>query len=117
MNTTFVALVIALLSLAYFFVKRQFSYWSRRGFLQAEASFPFGSVKGANTTITLTEKLDGIYKQFKGKAPAVGFYNFLGASILPIDPEVIKHIFVKDFQSFHERGFFSNTRDDPLLTK
>lgn len=95
-------------SLAYQWVKKRFRFWSDRGFLQDSPSFPLGNLSGVGTKKTNTENLDYFYKKFKGQVPAVGLYNFLSPVILPIDPELVKNILVKDFNSFHDRGLFYN---------
>ena len=101
--------VVTLLFLAaYLWVKKRFRYWIDRGFLQGDPSFPLGTLSGVGTKMQNAEKLDVYYKQFKGKAPFVGLYNFLSPVILLIDPEVIKNILVRDFQSFHDRGMYYN---------
>jgi cytochrome P450 family 6 len=117
MSTILIAILVAVLSLSYLWVKRRFRFWKDRGFVQAEASFPFGSIGGIGFSISTAEGLDKFYKQFKGKAPAVGFYNFLAPQILPIDPELVKNILVREFQSFHDRGFYYNREDDPMSAK
>ncbi|XP_070493939.1 uncharacterized protein [Chironomus tepperi] len=101
-------------SLAYQWVKKRFRFWSDRGFLQDNPSFPLGNLSGVGTKTTNAEKIDYYYKKFKGKAPAIGLYNFLSPAIIPIDPELVKNILVRDFNSFHDRGLFYNKRDDPI---
>ncbi|XP_037028307.1 probable cytochrome P450 6a13 [Bradysia coprophila] len=106
--------VIGVFLLAYYWVKRRYNFWNNRGFVSPKASFPFGSLGGVGSTITSAEAFDNYYKTYKGKAAAVGVYFFLKPTILPIDPELCKSIFVRDFSSFHERGFYYNAKDDPL---
>lgn len=117
MSTFVIACLIALLSLAYVWIKKRFSYWKDRGFLQTEASLPLGSLSGVGTKITTAEKLDEYYKKFKGKTPAVGFYSSVSPAILAIEPEFVKNVLVRDFQSFHDRGFYFNKEDDPISAK
>jgi cytochrome P450 family 6 len=110
-------LIIFVIAIAYYWVKQRNTYWRDRGFLQTEISFPFGSLNGVNRIINLAEKLDVYYKQFKGQAAAVGGYFFLSPLLIAIDPELIKNIFVRDFSSFHDRGFYYNKKDDPISAK
>lgn len=79
--------------------------------------FPFGSLKGVGTKFNTAETFDAIYKQFKGKTPAIGAYFFFQPTIIPTDPELFKNILVKDFASFHDRGFFYNKVDQPVSAK
>lgn len=113
----YIYLAVGVLALGYFWVKKRFNYWIDRGFESAECSFPFGSLKGVGTSTTSAEALDVIYKKFKGKAPGVGVFFFLNPTFLPIDPELHKNIFVRDFSSFHDRGFYFNKEDDPTSAK
>lgn len=110
-------LILAVLGLGYLWVKNRYTYWNKRGFESPQPDFIFGSLKGVGSKKTWFEALDEVYKDFKGKAPAVGFYSFLNPTVLPIDPEVFKNILVRDFSSFHDRGFYSNKEDDPLSSK
>ena len=110
----FVYLLIAALVSAYFWVQKQFSFWDKRGFLTIKPSFPFGNFSGVGYNTTLAEKFDEIYKEFKGKAPICGYYTFLSPTLMPLDPELAKNILIRDFNSFHDRGFYYNRKDDPL---
>ncbi|KAL7026328.1 hypothetical protein ACKWTF_013861 [Chironomus riparius] len=101
-------------TLAYQWIQKRLRFWSDRGFLQDNPSFPLGNLSGVGTKRTNTENLDYFYKKFKGKTPAVGLYNFLSPVILPIEPELVKNILVRDFNSFHDRGLFYNKEDDPI---
>lgn len=115
--SVYLYILIGVLGLGYLWVKKCYRYWSDRGFESPKASFPFGSLKGVATKFTSAEAVDIIYKKYKGKAPAVGFYTFLSPTLLPIDPELYKNILVRDFSSFHDRGFYYNKEDDPLSAK
>jgi cytochrome P450 family 6 len=107
-------LVLATVALAYLWIQKRYRYWTERGFLSPRNDIPFGSFKGVAQTITWFEAMDNIYKEFKGKAAAVGFFVFVDPNIMPIDPEVFKNILVRDFSSFHDRGFYYNKKDDPI---
>lgn len=110
-------LVIGIIALGYIWVRRRFSYWSDRGFIGPPAQFPFGSLKGVGTKMTGAEAMDEFYKKFKGKAPVVGIYFFFQPTILLLDPELHKNILVRDFASFHDRGFYYNKEDEPTSAK
>jgi cytochrome P450 family 6 len=111
------ALFLSLIALFYFWKKKHFNFWTKNGFLQADGSFPLGSLGGVGTKMCSTEKYDSLYREFKGRAPLVGFYNFLSPAILPLDPDLIKDMLVRDFASFHDRGLFYNKEDDPVSAK
>ena len=90
-------------------MKKHFNYWTERGFLQVNGTFPFGSLFGVGFKMCMVEKYDSFYKNFKGKAPFVGFYNFFSPAVLIISPDIVKTILVSEYSSFHTRGLFYNT--------
>lgn len=110
-------LVLIGFSLCYLWIKKRYSYWTDKGFISAPASFPFGTIKGVGTEITNAEGHDIFYKKYKGKGPVVGTYIFLQPVLLTTDPEFMKNILVRDFTSFHDRGFYYNKESDPLSAK
>jgi cytochrome P450 family 6 len=113
----FVYLILTVVTLIYLWIKKRYNYWNERGFLNPPSQFPFGSIKGAAQTKNPCEVIDDIYKKFKGKAPVVGIFAFFDPTVLVIDPELYKNVFVRDFSSFHDRGFYYNKKDDPLSAK
>ncbi|EDW05267.2 uncharacterized protein Dmoj_GI18306, partial [Drosophila mojavensis] len=54
------------------------------------------------------------YNKFKGTGPFAGFYWFQRPAAFVLEPFLVKHILIKDFNKFSDRGFFSNPEDDPL---
>lgn len=110
-------LIAGAIVLAYYLVKKRYRYWSDHGFDSPPSIFPFGSLKGVGTKITECEGIDVIYKKYKGEYPAVGIYSLLQPQLMPIDPELYKNILVRDFASFHDRGFYFNKESDPLSAK
>lgn len=110
-------LLLGIIALGYFWVKRRYSYWSDRGYLSPASEFPFGSLKGVGTKVAQADAMNEIYKKYKGKAAAVGIYVFLEPAIMPLDPELFKDILVREFSSFHDRGFYYNKEDDPTSAK
>jgi cytochrome P450 family 6 len=113
----FIYLIVALLGLSYLWFKRRYTYWAKRGFLSPSTFVPFGTMKGVASEITHAEKSLQHYRQFKGKTPVIGIYVFGAPMILPLDLELIKNILVRDFSSFHDRGFYYNKEDQPVSAK
>lgn len=110
--------ILALIALAflllYVWKQHVYTFWSKRGFVSAPTSFPFGNLKGFGTKIPAAIGFDRLYKDFKGKAKVLGLYFFLSPTLLVIDIELVKNVFIRDFTSFHDRGFYYNKEDDPL---
>lgn len=113
----FLYIFIALVGGCIWWVQKRFKFWEERGFYSPPSSFPFGSLKGVGSETTTFELNDKIYKMYKGKAVAVGMYFFLKPVILPMDLELLKNIFIRDFSNFHDRGFYYNKEDDPTSAK
>lgn len=105
----FVGVILAL----YFWSKKNYNFWIDRGFLSVPNVFPFGSLKGVATEVHMAERFDEIYKQHKGKGEGVGIFFFISPTFLLTDLETTKNILVRDFSSFHDRGFYYNKKDDP----
>lgn len=109
--SVFLYLIVSVVTLAYFFVYKRSNYFKNRGFQGPDFSFPFGSLKGVGTKISRTEAFDVFYKKFKGKTPAAGIFFFFSPVVMPIDPDLVKNILVKEFSSFTDRGFYYNSND------
>lgn len=109
--------LLALFTLAYLWLKRRFSFWTRKGIPQIDGSFPFGSLKGVGSSVTSYELLDKFYQKFKGKEKFVGFYAFFSPNLLILDPDLVKEILTREFPSFGHRGMYYNKKDDPTSAK
>ncbi|XP_058979710.1 probable cytochrome P450 6a14 [Musca domestica] len=106
-------LILGLISLL-FALYSHYSYWQRHGVPQ-QTPLPFlGNMKGVGTEKHFCEIVQEIYGKFKNKSPIGGLYVFIRKSAVILDLEVIKHVLIKDFSNFHDRGVFNNVRDDPL---
>ncbi|XP_053692629.1 probable cytochrome P450 6a14 [Sabethes cyaneus] len=110
----FLALLLAafglLLAYGYYRVKKLINFWADRNVPHNPMNFG----KNLNPAVHMGKKLQQYYHQFKGRYPFAGIYFFINPVMLAIDLELLKCIFVKDFQYFHDRGTYYNERDDPL---
>lgn len=88
---------------AYMYATRNFRYWMKRGVKELTPTAFVG-----NFGDCITQKKSAgmftteLYEQFKGE-PYVGFYIFDKPFILIRDPELVKHVLVKDFSLFVDR--------------
>lgn len=110
----FLTFIVTLISISCYLVRRRYCFWSDRGFLQAKPSFPFGNIKGIGFKKHKSTIMTDLYNEHKNKAPVLGIYFFTSPTILAMDLDIIKHFLVKDFGTFHDRGFYSNAKVDPL---
>lgn len=109
-----IALVGAVLALAYSFYVKTFTYWERKG-VPCEKPFPIlGNMKGLGSKYHFRDINRRIYNHFKGKTSVAGMYLFFRRSALITDLDLVKQVLIKDFNNFQDRGVFNNPRDDPL---
>lgn len=97
----------------YFFVKRKHNFWKRLGVPYIEPEFFYGNSKGIDKTIHHSEIWRNHYFKLKDKGPVVGFYLYTEPIAMITDPELMKRIYVEDFDYFCNRGFFLNEKYDP----
>ncbi|XP_055549581.1 probable cytochrome P450 6a14 [Wyeomyia smithii] len=98
----------------YFYLHKKHSYWADRKVPHLKPEFFYGN----NRTVTRTEAFAQLFQRFyhelKGSGPVGGVYLFTKPVAIATDLELLKCIFVKDFQYFHDRGSYYNEKDDPL---
>lgn len=105
--------VVALLVLLLVFllkVCKATRFFRDRGFPEEPASLPLGisssfmNVLRGNASIL---NMGDLVFQGREDAPYVGYYMFFGEAVLIVkDPELIKRILIKEFDSFHDRRPF-----------
>ncbi|CAD7079494.1 unnamed protein product [Hermetia illucens] len=105
------SVVIVLITFAYLFIKRRYSFWKNRGVEYLEPSFPLGNIPFKK--IHFTQYFVDVLK-FKQKSSLIGAYLVTKPVAVPIKVDLIQNILVKDFASFHDRGAYVNEVDDPL---
>lgn len=109
-----IGLIVAIIALIAFWFKKKFSYWEDRGFKFIKPEFPFGNLKGVGFKVHFSQVTQKFYEQYKTKAKAIGLFFFTSPIVLITDLELVKHILVKDFNNFHDRGIYFNEKSDPL---
>lgn len=106
--------ISVLICLGFLFVKRKYNYWKRNKVEYIEPTFPFGNLEVIQRKEHLSQRLATIYRKYKNETPMIGIYFFLSPVLLVNDLELIRHIFIKDFQYFQSRGTYYNEKSDPL---
>lgn len=99
----------------FLFYKIKFLYWRRLGVPHPEPSIPCGNIDG--TKVQLVFGIDKLYKRFKETAaglPFFGIYFMHQPWAVLTDLELIKNVFIREFQTFPERDLYANEKDDPL---
>lgn len=106
--------VLVLFLCIYFWFLYQFSYWKKRGFPFVPGKFPMGSISGLGTTEHASDFFKREYEKYKNDGPAFGIYMMAKPTLIPTDPELIRDIFTRNFETFHERGLNVSEAADPL---
>lgn len=117
-NSTFIVLLSAVVFLIYIYFKHAYSYWKRRGILSLEGDFLFGNIRTCVLRQAgLGENFRSIYKDLKERNVKYGgFYVLTRPSLMILEPELAKTMFIKNFNHFSDRGFYNNEQVDPLST-
>lgn len=91
-------------------LRKQTTFWSDLNVPHNPVNFR----RNVDRSTHMARKFQEYYTKFKGQYPFAGMYLFTKPVALAIDLELLKCIFVKDFQYFHDRGTYYNEKDDPL---
>ncbi|CAH1160063.1 unnamed protein product [Phaedon cochleariae] len=101
--------------LAILFIKYKYGYWKRRNVPYLEPTFPTGN----NTSffpkgVAVGKVTQYFYNEFKARGLKIGGV-FLGIdpNLVLLDPEDVRTILIKDFNSFVDRGIYM-TKTDPM---
>lgn len=108
-----IGLAIAL-ALAYLYLKNYYSYFTRHNVPQETPIFFIGNMQGLGKKWHWHQIFERIYWRFKGTSPICGIYQFFSREVMILDPNLSRHILIKDFNKFTDRRLFHNVRDDSL---
>ncbi|XP_014363276.2 cytochrome P450 6B1 [Papilio machaon] len=96
--------IAALIAALYYYFTRTFDYWKKRNVVGPKPLPFFGNLKDSflrkTPLIVLYKKIYDAYPQEK----VVGIYRMTTPTILLRDLDIIKHILIKDFDQFIDRG-------------
>ncbi|KAG5674636.1 hypothetical protein PVAND_004590 [Polypedilum vanderplanki] len=105
--------LIFLVILFFYLLDHRYTYWKRKNVPYIEPEYFYGNARGCGTTMFSGLFYREMYNKLKKFKPIAGFYLYSQPAIMVTDLDLIKTIFVKDFNSFHERGGYYNEKDDP----
>jgi cytochrome P450 family 6 len=109
-----VTLVACLIAAVYVYFRYKFSYWKERNAPYVEPNFPFGNFKDVLfLRKSMGERFRDLYRELDGEKFG-GTFTFTQPGFIFRDPDIIKSVLVKDFSSFHDRGFMVNEEREPL---
>jgi cytochrome P450 len=110
-----ISVITAIFIGLYFYFTRNFKFWHKLGIPYVKPSPFFGNLKeSVLMKKTIGEKLQKIYNEHSDK-PYVGIFSFDKPSLLIRDPELVKFILVKDFQTFMDRVTSFDGKFDPIF--
>lgn len=111
--TTVLALLTSAFLISWLYIQHSYDYWKRRGVPYLRPTFPFGSfAKGILLKLSIDDQIKEIYDSTS--EPYIGAYSFLRPVLIARDPELVRTILVKDFESFSSRGWYVNEHVDPM---
>lgn len=109
-----IILFASLMVAAYLFMTRKFKYWAKRGIMEIPPTPFIGNFTECLMLRTSPSNfVKNLYDQSKG-LPYMGFYIFDKPFFLARDPELVKHILVKDFNMFADRHVSADEKNDRL---
>ncbi|KAH8254069.1 hypothetical protein KR032_008331 [Drosophila birchii] len=106
---------VALLALASYFIHRRMTFFKRQGVPHDAPHLLRGNMEGFNSSRNIHQIVQDYYDKYRdSKVPFVGFYFFQKPCAFIMDLDLIKHILIKDFSNFSDKGQFYNEKDDPI---
>lgn len=107
--------VCSIAILVYHYLKRKTTYWSDRGVPFVKPELFFGNMRGVTTSVHSSEIWVKCYNELKGqKSPIGGLFMYTAPVAMALDLDLLRNIFVKDFQYFRNHGTYLNEKDEPL---
>ena len=113
------SLLVLILTLFYFYSVRNRNYWKNQGIETAPGFLPlFGHVLSVILVRSnLSTVCNELYKNWLPKRNILGIFFLTKPMLIVRDPELIKNILIKDFQSFRNNMIIVDARYDPFLSK
>ncbi|XP_067000520.2 cytochrome P450 6j1 [Anabrus simplex] len=109
--------IITVISIIYVYFTWTYDYWKDRNVPFEKPKFFFGNFKDVFfVKKTVGDLMVELYRKLDGN-PYVGVYRFLTPAVLVRDPDLIKAILIKDFQSFERNARSIDEKMDPLLAR
>lgn len=95
----------------YLYFTRNFNYWKKRGVKEVKPTAFFGNFGPCLLAQkSIMDVYDGMYK-IGVNEPYIGYYVLDKPHLLLRDPELIKHVLIKDFNYFSNRNATSVPSD------
>uniref|UniRef100_A0A1B6CG14 Cytochrome P450 n=1 Tax=Clastoptera arizonana TaxID=38151 RepID=A0A1B6CG14_9HEMI len=109
-------ILLAFSALIYWYLTKTFNHWKSRNVCYIEPVILFGNLKDRVLFRQSFHEFQlFIYNQFKGNKIA-GLYEGRKPTLICLDPNIIRHILVKDFNHFVDRPTLT-FRDSPYIQR
>ncbi|KAJ8913634.1 hypothetical protein NQ315_007351 [Exocentrus adspersus] len=110
------AVVTTLLAVGYAYVAWTFRYWKKKTVPHFDPVVPWGNFENPlNRTVSVSEDITRLCQRAKAKGwKYFGIYSMTQVKLVVLDLDLVKRIMTKDFQSFADRGAYTNEKNDPL---
>lgn len=116
MDGTLAVLLSTCVFLTYKYLKWKFTFWERHGVPHLKPrNWLLGNLEGVGRR-NVADYFGAVYKHMRRDelGPIAGFYFFTEPALIVTNPDILKHILVRDFEYFCDRGIYVNEVDDPL---
>lgn len=105
---TIIFAICTFCTLLYAYFKYSYCYWKSRGIPHDEPSIPFGNIKNWGKSKHSFQHIKDIYDKYKSSGAKIcGVYILARPVAIVLDLDLVKHVLVKDFASFNDRGLCS----------
>ncbi|XP_071514189.1 cytochrome P450 3A24-like isoform X1 [Panulirus ornatus] len=105
--------LVVVLSLAVLYLQKTYSFWEIRGVQGPKPTWIIGNMYARlKPTHSMAEFDQMLYEKYGGKK-FCGYYEFTQPCLMIGDPEILKHVMVKDFDHFTDRSFV--TFNEPVM--
>lgn len=111
---TFATILLTIITLAIYWVRKRFSIFEEQGFLYDKPEFPYGNLRSLGVKYHIIQLIQKTYNKFSQKASVHGFFTFLRPTYVVTGLDVVKDVLIRNFNAFHNRGLFSSKEHDPL---
>ncbi|KAF5304088.1 hypothetical protein FQA39_LY01873 [Lamprigera yunnana] len=113
----FCILIVVLIIFIYFKAYVPLQYWKEKGIPYENPNLIFGNLTPAVLKkTTVRDLIETVCKKFEGHR-YFGFYQLSAPSLVVLDPELIKDICIKSFDSFTDHTDFLPKSADPFWKK
>lgn len=110
-------LVVLLLTLGYLYISRNKNFWKGKGIANLPYRFPFGNNGFDIFSKPFYQQTERLYAEAKKAGGCIAMLDWVGPALVLSDPEMIKAVMVKDFETFPDRQPSSFNRNSGILAK